>query len=205
MKKIKDLTGLRFGNLTVVEFTGVTVPGRGAIWLCKCDCGNERKVATNHLNYGQITQCEKCVKRDRQKRALKVVDVRNKRDRLRSVWNNMKYRCFNPDCDVYKHYGGRGITMCKEWAEDYKTFYDWAFSHGYSEGLTIERIDVNGNYCPENCRFISMREQSYNKRNTRRIFYKGKDIPLGLIAHELGIDSQVLYLCLKRCVKAVSL
>ena len=87
--KIKDITGKRFGSLVVEKYTGVTVPGRGAIWLCKCDCGNYRKVGTNHLNYGQITKCEECVKKDRQKRALNVVGVRNKRNKLRSVWNSI--------------------------------------------------------------------------------------------------------------------
>lgn len=199
MGKIKDLTGQRFGKLTVVEFTGKTVPGRGAIWKCKCDCGNYREVATNHLNYGQITMCEDCVKSDRQMRALNVVKTRNKRNKLRSVWNTIKYRCFNPDCVVYKHYGGRGITMCDEWVNDYKCFHEWAISHGYSEGMTIERIDVNGNYSPENCRFISMREQTYNRRDSRRIIYNGIKIPVGLIAHELGIDCQSFVLCLNHC------
>ena len=199
MGKIKDITGQRFGKLTVIEYTGVTVAGRGAIWLCKCDCGNYRKVGANHLNYGQITKCEECVKHDRQTRAINVVGLRKQRDKLRSVWNSIKYRCFNPKCTVYKHYGGRGITMCKEWSESYKCFREWSISHGYSEGLTIERIDVNGNYCPENCRYVTMREQTYNRRESRRIIFNGKEIPIGLIAHELGVDNQTFYLCLKHC------
>ena len=157
------------------------------------------RLGANHLNYGQITKCEECVKHDRQTRAINVVGLRKQRDKLRSVWNSIKYRCFNPKCTVYKHYGGRGITMCKEWSESYKCFREWSISHGYSEGLTIERIDVNGNYCPENCRYVTMREQTYNRRESRRIIFNGKEIPIGLIAHELGVDNQTFYLCLKHC------
>lgn len=173
------------------------MPGRGAIWLCKCDCGNYRKVATNHLNYGQITKCEECVMHDRQERAKRVVALRNKRNKLRCVWNAMKYRCFNPDCKAYNHYGGRGITVCKEWASNYESFRDWSLSHGYKEGMTIERINVNGNYSPENCRFVTMREQSYNRRESLRVIFQGKEIPVGFIAYELGIECHSLVLCLK--------
>lgn len=198
MGKIKNIKGERFGKLTVLSFTGKTVPGRGAIWLCRCDCGNYREVGTNHLNYGQITMCKECVKAERQLRANSITEIRNKRNKLRSVWNNMKYRCFNPKCSEYKHYGGRGIKVCEKWAEDYNSFHEWALANGYSEGMTIERIDVNKDYCPENCRFIIRREQSYNKRNSRRITYNGKSISVGLLAYELGLDSQTVSNCLRR-------
>ena len=102
---------------------------------------------------------------------------------------------------MYKHYGGRGITMCNEWASDYEAFHGWALSHGYKEGLTVERIDVNGNYCPENCRFVPMREQTYNRRDSFRVTFLGKEIPVGLIAFELGIDCQSFVSVLRRCSK----
>jgi hypothetical protein len=188
MGTAKDITGQRFGKLTAIRWTGVTVPTVGRVWLCRCDCGNYREVTVNRLVSGSAHQCEECNKADQKNRMTNVLIRSYKQNKLRSVWNQIKYRCFNPSCKAYKQYGGRGIRMCKEWAANYQAFADWAFSHGYKEGLSIDRIDVNGDYCPENCRFIPMREQYFNRRDTLFVSFNGKQIPVSLIVYQFSLD-----------------
>lgn len=86
----------------------------------------------------------------------------------------MKQRCCGYNAKSYKHYGGRGITVCEEWRNSFEAFYEWAMANGYSDSLTLDRIDVNGNYEPSNCRWATMKEQNNNKRNNRNITYKGE-------------------------------
>ena len=112
--------------------------------------------------------------------------------RLRHIWNHMITRCYNPDCDVYKDYGGRGITICDEWRESFENFMKWALSNGYNpkaklSDCTIDRIDVNGNYEPHNCRWVDMQTQFRNRRNTLRIEWRGKMISWQDFADETGI------------------
>lgn len=105
--------------------------------------------------------------------------------RLYTTWHNMKQRCSNPNFYNYELYGGRGISVCCEWANSFETFRDWAFSTGYSDDLTIDRIDCDGNYCPENCRWIAKQEQVFNRRNTIKT---SDGIPVAVIAKEKGIS-----------------
>ena len=98
----------------------------------------------------------------------------------------MKKRCLNQNCKRYKDYGGRGIKICDDWLVGFDNFAKWAFLNGYSEGLTIERIDVNGNYEPNNCCWISLKEQARNKRDTIKVVYKGIEKPLKQWCEELG-------------------
>lgn len=112
--------------------------------------------------------------------------------RLNKIYEHMKDRCYNPNFHCYNRYGGRGITICKEWLEDYQAFKAWALSHGYSDNLTLDRIDNNKGYYPENCRWISAKEQANNKRNNHLITYKGETKTLVQWAESLGIDRSVL-------------
>lgn len=107
--------------------------------------------------------------------------------RLYNIWKNMKQRCYNSKCERYKDYGGRGIEICKEWRDNFDNFADWAKDNGYVLGLTVERKDVNGNYCPENCCFVTRAEQARNKRDTIIVEYKGEAKPLIEWCEELGL------------------
>lgn len=204
MGKPLDLTGKRFGKLTAIKYTGETIPIKGRVWLCRCDCGNYRKAFAKQLNNKEVTMCENCIK-NRHRETSYDIKYRNKvRLHLRNILGQMKRRCYNPNCESYKYYGGRGITICKEWLENSQNFYEWALSAGYNIGLSIERKDVNGNYCPENCCFIPISEQSLNRNNTLIISYENKRIPVGEMVRELGIDYYSFVSYLKKYPKVRS-
>lgn len=166
----KDLTGMRFGKLAVVEKTKINNHGE-AHWLCLCDCGNTHIATSYNLTHGKTTQCRKCM--------CKQISSSNtkhgcKPKRLHEAYVNMRTRCENPNYYLFHRYGGRGITVCKEWTESYIAFRDWALENGYSDNLTLDRIDNNGNYCPENCKWSTVTEQANNRR-TNRILTLGKE------------------------------
>lgn len=116
-----------------------------------------------------------------------------KKTRLNNIYQHIKSRCYNKNDNAYKYYGARGITMCDEWKSDYKVFKEWALLNGYNDNLTIDRIDNDKGYCPENCRWVSMKTQSCNKRNNRLITYKGKTKTISEWAVELGINFRTLH------------
>ena len=158
MGKLIDLTGQRFGKMTVVERVGSY--SKSPLWYCKCDCGQEFMAISRNINQGDVKSCG-CSR-------FRHGDAERHKDcRLYRIWQGIKRRCGNPAASNYQYYGARGITVCPEWRESYTAFRDWALANGYQEGLSIDRIDVNGNYCPENCRWITMAEQQRNKRNTK--------------------------------------
>ena len=112
--------------------------------------------------------------------------------RLYRIRNAMQQRCENPKAISYKHYGARGITLCEEWRQSFQAFYDWAMSHGYADNLTIERIDNDGNYCPENCRWATPKEQANNTTQNHFITYNGKTQTMAQWAEETGIKYTTL-------------
>lgn len=172
--KSADLTGKRFGRLVAIERSD-SLNGH-ARWRCKCDCGKECVVHTASLKSGNTRSCG-CYKTENAKRLYSTVRQNNKR--LYAAWNGMKQRCLNPKNASYHNYGGRGIKIAPEWANDYKTFYDWAITSGYREGLQIDRIDNEGDYCQENCRFVDRKAQANNKRNVKLYTINGitKSLP----------------------------
>ena len=121
-----------------------------------------------------------------------------KKTRLYGIWLQIKNRCFNSNTGRYKDYGGRGITMCDEWKDNFQTFYDWSMSHGYSDDLTIDRIDNNGNYEPSNCRWVTVKEQNRNKRNVKFITYGGKTQTIPEWTKELHLGKETIRERLKR-------
>lgn len=156
---LKDRTGMRFGRLVVTEYAG------NAFWKCKCDCGNEIVVKGAQLDNGHTKSCG-CYHRDQVSKAATTHGA--SKDRLYTVWQGMKGRCYDSSRANYKNYGGRGITICDEWLHDFAAFRDWAMANGYDPDAphgkcTIDRIDVDGNYEPSNCRWVDMKVQSNNK------------------------------------------
>ena len=163
-----DISGQRFGRLTAVKNLGSN-HGRCNIWLCKCDCGNEVKIPTDSLRSGNTKSCG-CL-RDELISHVNAKHNKSKCNRLYNVWVGMRQRCNDKNHKSYANYGGRGISVCDEWS-DYLKFEKWAVENGYNESAqygecTIDRIDVNGNYEPNNCRWVDLLTQSLNKRNSR--------------------------------------
>jgi len=155
-----DLTGQVFGRLTVVARSERerTRRGQSAFWLCRCDCGTEKVISAASMKSGLTKSCG-CFHKDT------VSSHGFSAERIYSSWKGMIARCHNPIDPAFKNYGGRGIKVCPEW-QNISAFREWAVNNGYDDALTIERVDVNGNYCPENCCFIPKSEQSKNRRNT---------------------------------------
>lgn len=166
-----DETGNRYGRLTVVSRADNTKRGL-ARWNCVCDCGNKTVVIGNNLRNGNTTSCG-C----RHNEGLHTTHGKSK-TRLHRIWQNMKNRCGNKNTPGYVNYGARGIGVCKEWSNDFAAFYDWATKNGYNDSLTIERIDVNGNYCPENCKWIPNSDQSLNRTDNVFLEYNGERMPV---------------------------
>ena len=117
---------------------------------------------------------------------------KQEKDRLYNIWCGMKQRCYNPNSTVYHHYGGRGISVCPTWRNNFAAFRDWSMSNGYTKNKSIDRIDPNGNYCPENCRWASRSQQQRNKRNSQTAIYKGRETSLADIAEKTGISLRTL-------------
>lgn len=121
-----------------------------------------------------------------------------RKTRLYSIWANIKTRCFNFNDPHYERYGARGITLCEEWRDDFKAFYDWAMSNGYADDLTIDRIDGKGNYEPANCRWVTIAENNRNKAHVRYITHNGKTQTIGQWTKELGLGKETIRERLKR-------
>lgn len=188
--KFKDLTGQTFGKLTVLqrveykEYKNRTV----IQYIVKCECGKEFKVLGQSLTRTKkpTKGCKSCSSTTHGLTESK----------LYGVWMNIKARCYSPKADSFENYGKRGIQVCEEWRKDFKSFYDWAINSGYKEDVrgkyTIERINVDGNYCPKNCTWISITEQEQNKRNSVRITYKNETKSLKEWAKTTGIKEVTL-------------
>lgn len=185
MKYPKDIAGMKFGRLTAIKKVGTKGNGKGSksIWLCRCDCGNEKEILRNSLVSGTTKSCG-CL--EKEVKATMHLKHGMAKSRLWNIWTGMRDRCSRSNNKDYQRYGGRGIRVCPEWDSDFRNFYDWSMGNGYSDELTIDRIDNDGNYEPSNCRWVTRKEQTRNRSIT-------KTIPLARIAEIDGITYQEAY------------
>lgn len=190
MWKIKNLIGQRFGRLTVIEFAGTK--NSKAYWKCRCDCGNICVVRSSHLKDGSTQSCG-CL-------ASEVTITRStihgmSYNKTYTTWQRMKQRCFYKKSIGYSGYGGRGITVCDEWRDNFQTFYDYVskLEHFGEEGYSLDRINNDGNYEPDNVRWATAKEQARNKRTTVFVEYEGETISL----QEAAERSRINYVAMK--------
>lgn len=186
-----DLTGRRVGQYTVIRKSSI---GRST-WTCQCDCGNVFDLCASKILAGAQISCGCVAKNVRRDFVESHITHGDSHTRLYKTYRGMIDRCYNPNLKIYQGYGARGISVCDEWLNSYEAFRDWAFSAGYQEGLgrtlqSIDRIDVNGNYCPENCRWATAKTQSTNHRNTSRYLFRGEYLTISEFEEKYGITEK---------------
>lgn len=194
MARVKDMSGQRFGRLVVRSFAGIG-EDHTALWNCVCDCGNETVVRGYSLRRGHTQSCG-CFNGY-------AASVRNSthgetKTRLYKCWQGMKSRCYYERNIAYDRYGGRGIQVCDEWRDDFEAFRDWALKNGYSDELTLDRIDTNGHYEPSNCRWATMVEQNRNRRDNVIVEHDGEIQTEAEWAAKVGISKSSMSKRLQR-------
>jgi hypothetical protein len=154
MSKFIEMEGKRFGKLTVIAFDHLHESGTTRYWLCKCDCGNFHIANGSNLRAGEVKSCG-CLNASKG----------GKTGGLKNIYNHIKQRCKNPNNDHFQWYGLKGIKICQEWENNFDAFKTWAMTNGYKNGLTIDRIDSDGDYMPENCRWVTRKVNSGNRKS----------------------------------------
>ena len=180
----QDLSGQKFGKLTAIKVVGKSKKGE-SIWECLCDCGNITKSTCSNLKRGHTKSCG-CYKK------ICCVTHHEANTRLYKIWKGIKNRCCNKRTPQYCDYGGRGITVCDQWLKNYINFRDWALANGYEDNLTIDRINNDGNYEPNNCRWVNNKIQSNNRRDNCFITYLGETLTISQWGDRLGIDATTI-------------
>lgn len=185
MSKIHDLTGQKFALLTVVDRAEKATRGK-AYWNCQCDCGNSTVVSGTNLITGAVKSCG-CLRHKTQN----THHLSN--TRLYRIWNALIQRCNNKNHSAYRYYGEKGIAVCEAWKDDFIAFYEWSMMNGYSDELTIDRIDISEGYYPENCRWVSRKVQANNRAFCKTIEYNGKTQTLMQWCEELGLNYKLIH------------
>lgn len=186
MKKL-DLKGFKSGRLTGIKPIGKD-KNNSVLWECLCDCGNTAILRAALLKNGHTKSCG-CLQRERASKACTTHGMRFSPEWR--TWRHIKDRCYNPNTERYPHYGGRGIKVCDRWLNSFENFY--ADMGKKPEGYSIERINIDGDYSPENCKWIALRDQANNKKNNKFVTFKGKTQTVAQWAEELGFNKQTLY------------
>lgn len=194
MAKFKDLTGQIFDRLFVIGISRKVQSGKREryYWKCQCQCGNEKEVRTDCLISGSVRSCG-CLKLEQDNINLTAFH-RHKlsNTRLWHIYYGILHRCYNCKDKRYKDYGGRGIEVCQEWRNSFDCFAEWAQKMRYADGLQIDRINNNGNYEPTNCRWVTAKEQSRNRRSNIIVSYKGEDMTLIEASEKSGLSYSAL-------------
>ena len=191
MSRLVDITGNKYNMLRVISF--YDIQDKKSRWLCECDCGNKKVLFGKDIKNGNTKSCGCLTHKKKYDEELEI-----KIKRLQHIYYNMKQRCYDKNNPLYKHYGQRNIAVCKEWLKDINNFHTWALNNGYENDLTIERINVNGNYEPNNCKWITKTEQGYNKTNTVLYTIDGITKCLSEWCKIYNIDYHIVYKRLKR-------
>lgn len=191
-----DYTGQRINYLTVVRFIpanereGYSINKDTRRWLCKCDCGKYVRVRSDQLKDRRINSCG-CMAGKLSGDKHKKHGMKN--TRLYRIWHGMKCRCNNQSSKDFGRYGGRGVSVCSEWANDFSCFYNWAIANGYNETLSLDRKDNEKGYCPENCRWINNKWQCRNRRDNVYVTYKGDSKTIAELCDLLNFDRALAY------------
>lgn len=188
MGKFKDMTNYKFNGCTVLK--RAKNKGKNVCWLCVCKCGNEFIVRATDIRTGNTKSCGCLNKKLAGDRARKHG---NRDSRLYTIWNNMKARCLNPNSTSFKNYGDKGINICDEWVDSFESFYNWAIQNNYTDELTLDRIDSNGNYNPDNCRWSTMKKQQNNRGNNNILVYEGIEHTVAEWSKITGIPYDTLW------------
>lgn len=190
--RFNDLTGENFGRLTVIGLSPRR-SGRKSYWICQCNCGNKAVARGDILKAGTTQSCG-CMKKEQDRINLTANHSHKESGaHLYNAWLGMKQRCYDKNSETYKYYGERGIKVSDEWKNDYIKFAEWARENGYSEILTIERIDVNGDYSPDNCTWIPFVDQMNNRRSSIMIEWNGQIKNLKQWSAELGLPYSTIH------------
>lgn len=191
MVRFRDISGQRFDMLVAIERVPTPIGKKGAFWKFRCDCGNEI-IRGLRFTYGSSFHSCGCARKGVDRSNVDWPKKHNlhglSNTRLYKIYYGMKHRCYNSNNEYFSQYGGKGIKICDEWLNDFVAFYTWAINNGYSDDLTIDRIDNNGNYCPENCRWADVKTQVNNSSKVRYITYCGKTHTLTKWSEISGID-----------------
>lgn len=191
----KDLTGLDFGYLHVISRAPNDKDG-STYWNCRCVCGTEKVISGHSLRRGITKSCgcmtRKLCSNSHIRHGGASAYATKEDSKLYKVWSSMKSRCNNETSQAYQHYGGRNIHVCEEWDNSFEAFRTWAFNNGYRVGLSIDRIDVNGDYCPDNCRWTDYVTQANNTTRTRYVTYNGETHTVSEWSEITGINYNTL-------------
>lgn len=179
----RDISGQKFGLLTVIARDNEQTKAKNRLmWICSCECGKQKSISADNLLRGNTKSCG-CLK---EKHSMS-------HSRLYSIWHSMKQRCNNQNSYPYPDYGGRGIRVCEEWNTDFTAFMKWAYENGYSDELTLDRIDNDKGYSPDNCRWTTMLVQRNNTRANKLLTINGRTMNASQWAKELGISRYTIY------------
>lgn len=192
---VKIVPNVVFGRLTVIKYHGKDIKGHSSLWECMCECGSKAIVNSGLLRSGKTTSCG-CYRREFASKQFTTHGLHG--HRLYTIYKGMKQRCNNTTNGRYGDYGGRGIKICDEWMSNFVNFFNWAVSNKYADDLTIERIDNNKGYSPDNCKWIPANKQSQNRRCNHELTFNGQTKTISEWSRELGGNFNLVYRRIKR-------